>query len=113
MGDLMRLIKAERKVAQGDPAVQTVGDTVESVPVQKQDSEWPPACLEAMQQFGHRDALLYPLIHGPVQTPQGVGVLLQVLGGRAVVEFEGLATVKHFKAETIRPVRWIGNGGQV
>lgn len=65
---------------------------------------WPAECLESARRFGHPDGLLYPLLRGPVQTPQGIGLLQQVLGGFAVVEFEGLATVKRFAVGAIRPV---------
>ena len=68
------------------------------------DALWSAECLESLSRFGHADALLYPLLRGPVQTPQGVGVLQQVLGGFAVVEFEGMAAVKRFAANAIRPV---------
>ncbi len=50
------------------------------------------------------DALLYAHVGRPVQTPQGVGILQRVLGGRAVVEFPGLATMKRFRSDRIRPV---------
>jgi hypothetical protein len=73
---------------------------------------WPKECLESARRFGQADALLYPLLGRPVRTPQGVEVLEQVLGGFAVVRFEGLATMKRFKASTVRPVTMTDDGGQ-
>lgn len=61
------------------------------------DALWPPECLASERKFGHRAARLYPLIShtqkadgrmtngNAVRTPQGIGTLLQVIGGEARV----------------------------
>lgn len=48
---------------------------------------WPPECLASGRKFGHRGARLYPLIgvHNGVRTPEGIGTLLQAIGGTAMV----------------------------
>lgn len=43
-----------------------------------------PGMMSA-HRFGHRAAALYPYLNQEVQTPQGAGILLQVLAGEAHV----------------------------
>ncbi len=54
---------------------------------------------------------LYPFLQRPVRTPQGIGVLVRVLGGWALVEFPGLAVLKRFQAEAILPIALADEGG--
>jgi len=54
---------------------------------------------------------LYPFLQRPVRTPQGIGVLLRVIDGRALVEFPALGVTKRFRAQTIRPLDQAGPKG--
>ena len=85
------------------PTTRPAGQTEES---------WPTECLESAPRFGHADALLYPLIGAQVRTPKGIAVLRQVLGGRAVVDFEGAQCLARFHVEEVRPLDMRVGGNQ-
>lgn len=55
---------------------------------------------------------LYPFLQRPVRTPQGMGVLIRVIDGQALVEFPALAVTKRFQAQTIRPLDQAGTKGR-
>lgn len=74
--------------------------------------DWPADCVDSARRFGHADALLYPLIGTQVRTPKGIGVLRQVLGGRAVVEFEGAQSLARFHVGEVRPLDMRLGGNQ-
>lgn len=73
-------------------------------------ADWPPESEDYVRRFRHQDARLYALLQRPVQTPDGVGVLVQILGGFAAVEFDGSATLRRFATDVIRPVSAVKGG---
>jgi hypothetical protein len=48
---------------------------------------WPEESLEDFRKFGKASALLYSFLNREVLTPQGKGVLLQVIGKKCYVAF--------------------------
>lgn len=53
---------------------------------------WPEESLEDFRKFGKASALLYSFLNREVLTPQGKGVLLQVMGKKCYVAFYGNET---------------------
>lgn len=74
-------------------------------------ADWPPESEDYVRRFGHPDARLYALLRRPVQTPEGIGVLQQVLAGCAGVEFRGQTSLRRFATHVIRPVSRPAEGG--
>ncbi len=48
---------------------------------------WPAVSIDDARRFGKASALLYYYLHKEVETPDGKGVLLQVLGKNCFVAF--------------------------
>lgn len=70
---------------------------------------WPQASWEAAARFGHADALLYPFLGREVAMPTGPAVLVQVLGGRAVIRRAGADKAERVRVADLEPLEVRGH----
>jgi hypothetical protein len=69
------------------------------------ESEWPPASLEAERRFAQPHAKLFPFLGRKVRTPGGPGTLIQVFADRVTVVLDAeISRCSFFAPDQIEPL---------